>query len=67
MIRISQIKLPLNDYQRPAEQIAARALRLRPEEILSARIFKKSIDARDKRDVHFSLTLDVQVKQLPAQ
>ena len=65
MIRISQIKLPLNDYQRPAEQLAARALKLRPEEILSARIFKKSIDARDKRDVHFSLTLDVQVKRVP--
>ena len=66
MIRISQIKLPLNDYQRPPEQIAARALKLHPEEIISARIFKKSIDARDKRDVHFSLTLDVQVRRMPA-
>ena len=67
MIRISQIKLSLNDYQRPPEQIAARALKLRPEEILSARIFKKSIDARDKRDVHFSLTLDVEVRRMPAR
>ena len=65
MIRISQIKLPLNDYRRPAEEIAARALKLRPEEIISARIFKKSVDARDKRDVHFSLTLDVQLKRMP--
>ena len=66
MIRISQIKLPLNDYQRPPEQIAARVLKLRPEEIISARVFKKSIDARDKRDVHFSLTLDVEVRRVPA-
>ena len=67
MIRISQIKLPLNDYQRPPEQIAARVLKLRPEEIVSARIFKKSIDARDKRDVHFSLTLDVEVRRMPVR
>ena len=69
MIRISQIKLPLNDYQRPPEQIAARALKLRPEEIRSVRIAKKSVDARDKGDVHFSLTLDVEtarpLKHLP--
>ena len=67
MIRISQIKLPLNDYQRPPEQIAARVLKLRPKEIVSARIFKKSIDARDKRDVHFSLTLDVEVRRMPVR
>ena len=67
MIRIPQIKISLDDISRPPEQIAARALRLRPEEIISARIFKKSIDARDKRDVHFSLTLDVEVKRVPAR
>ena len=67
MIRISQIKVSLDDISRPAGQLAARFLHLRPEEIISARIFKKSIDARDKRDVHFSLTLDVEVKRMPAR
>ena len=66
MIRISQIKVSLDDMSRSPEQLAARALRLRPEEILSARIFKKSIDARDKRDVHFSLTIDAEVKHIPS-
>lgn len=59
-IRIPQIKLPLDDYQLPLEKIAARALHTQPSEILSARLFRRSVDARDKRDVHFSVTLDVE-------
>ncbi len=67
MIRLNQVRVNLNEIQRPPEEIAARALKLRSEDILSARIFKKSIDARDKRDVHFSLTLDVDVRRAPAR
>ena len=66
MIRISQIKLKLNDHKLAPEQIAARALKLRPEDIAWARIFKKSVDARDKKDVHFSLTVDCEVKKRPS-
>ena len=65
-IRISQLRLSLNDASRPLANIAARALKLRADEVLSARIFRKSVDARDKRDVHFSLTLDVEVRRAPA-
>ena len=68
-IRLSQIKLKLDDYQVPIEKIAARALRVRPQEILQARLMRKSVDARDKGDVHFSLTIDVEtarpVRPLP--
>lgn len=59
-IRISQLRLNLDDYQMPPEAVAARALRVKPGEILSARLVRKSVDARDKGDVHFSLTLDVE-------
>ena len=59
IIRISQVKIKLDDIARPLAPVAARALKLRPEEILSVRIIKKSVDARDKRDVHFTLTVDV--------
>ena len=44
----------------PPAEIAARALRAKPGDILSARLARKSVDARDKGDVHFSLTLDVE-------
>ena len=59
-IRIPQVKLRLDDYQTPLEKIAARALHIKPEDIASVRLSKKSVDARDKSDVHFSLTLDVE-------
>ena len=62
-IRIPQIKLRLDDYQIPLEKIAARALHIQPSEILSARLSRRSVDARDKRDVHFSVTLDVETSR----
>ena len=66
IIRISQLKMKLDEASRPLAAFAARALKLRPEEIICARIFRKSVDARDKRDVHFSITLDVEVQRRPA-
>ena len=42
---------------------AARALGVDAQEILSVRIVKKSVDARDKGDVHFSFTLDVEARR----
>lgn len=64
-VRISQLRLGLDEAARPLEEIAARALKLRGQEIVSARVFRKSVDARDKRDVHFSLTLDVELNCAP--
>ena len=59
-IRISQLKQRLDDYRLPLEEVAARALRAKREDVLSARLARRSVDARDKGDVHFILTLDVE-------
>ena len=59
-LRISQIKLRLDDHRLPPAEIASRALRVRPSDILSARLLRKSVDARDKSDVHFTLTLEAE-------
>ena len=68
-LRISQLRQKLDDYQTPPARLAARALRLKETEILSARLARRSVDARDKGDVHFTLTLDVEtarpVRPLP--
>ena len=68
-IRITQLRQKLDDYQMPLEKVAARALRVRESEIVAARLARKSVDARDKGDVHFTLTLDVEtarpVRPLP--
>ena len=60
MIRIAQVRAELDYEKRPLVLLAAKALKVKPDEVLSARIVKKSVDARDKGDVHFSLTLDVE-------
>ncbi len=59
-IRISQLRQKLDDYQMPLEQLAARALRVKPGDVVSAKPIRRSVDARDKGDVHFILTLDVE-------
>ena len=66
MIRLSQVRQELSDAAASPKALAARALKLRVEDIISVRVFKKSVDARDKRDVHFSLTLDVTPRRMPA-
>ena len=59
-LRLSQVRLALDDYQLPLEAVAARALRVKPGDILSVRLARRSVDARDKGDVHLSLTLEVE-------
>lgn len=65
MIRISQFKQRLDDYNKPLTAAVAKFLHVSERDVLSVRIFRKSVDARDKRDVHFSLTLDVELKTVP--
>ena len=62
-IRITQLRQSLDDWQMPLEAVAARALRVKPEDVLRARLARKSVDARDKGDVHFTLTLDVETRR----
>ncbi|MBE5814822.1 MAG: hypothetical protein E7320_06395 [Clostridiales bacterium] len=63
MLRIHQIKLSLDEMQNLTPQslrkACARALKLPPESIREAVLRKRSVDARDKGDVHFTLTCDV--------
>lgn len=60
MIRINELKLPLNhsDADLPAA-ICAR-LKLNPEQLLEFNVFKRGVDARKKSDIQLTYTLDVQ-------
>ena len=47
------------------EQVISKALkknRVEENDVLEANIVKKSIDARDKRNVHYNYSLDIKVK-----
>lgn len=62
MIRINNIKLSVDAGQDKLPSAAAKALRIRPEEIQSLRIVKRSIDARDKGDIMYVYALNITVK-----
>ncbi len=58
MIRIANLKAPLDFGDLTA--FAANAMKIPQSAVLDARLYKKSVDARDKGDVHFVLSLDVE-------
>lgn len=61
MIRIPDLKMPLDYSERSLLSAAAKALRTDESNILKIELYKKSVDARKKNDVHFNITLDVKV------
>lgn len=63
MLRLSSLSLPLNAGEKELRLIAAKKLGVPAYEIAALRIVKKSVDARDKGDVHFVYSIDVTVPQ----
>ena len=67
MIRINEIKLSLDDGEELLKPRAAKALKINEKYIKSLSIFKKSVDARRKDDVHFTYSVDVEIALDEAQ
>ena len=61
MIRVRDLKLPLNGDMEQLKKCAARALNIRPGDIEQMHIARQSIDARNKAQVHYVYTVDVTV------
>ena len=62
MLRLSNFAQPL-DYTADSLRLALlHRLRLSEKELLSLSLFRRSVDARDRQDVHFVLTVDFQVR-----
>lgn len=59
MIRLSNIKLPLDYDDGTLRQAAAKALRVDSRAIRAVSLARRSADARKKDHVHFTCTLDV--------
>lgn len=59
MIRIRDIPLPLEHEKTDLIYHAARLLQLRASEIASLEIYRRSLDARKKSDIHWVYTVDV--------
>ena len=62
MIRISQLKLHLGHTKEELIQKLSKELRIPSKEILSYRIQRQSIDARNKKDIKYVYTIDAELK-----
>ena len=62
MLRLSGIRIRENISDEEVFFFAAKKKRIQRSDILSWKIVKKSVDARNKNDVHFSYTIDYAVK-----
>ena len=62
MIRLSQIKLSLEEHEKDLPPKICKTLRIEEADLLQMQIFKKSIDARRKDRITFAYTIDVSVR-----
>lgn len=71
MLRLHQIKLPLAKAAQLDDalcrRLAAERLGISEGDVASAAVSKRSVDARDKGDIHFTLTLDVRLADQKAE
>ena len=61
MIRINEIKLSLDEEEILLKAKASKILKINEKYIKHLSIFKKSIDARKKDNVHFTYSVDVEI------
>lgn len=59
LIRINEIKLPLEADEDALQALAAKALKVHKSHITELRIFKKSTDCRKKNEIKFIFSVDV--------
>ncbi|MCL2695427.1 MAG: hypothetical protein FWE69_03770 [Clostridiales bacterium] len=59
LLRIANLKQPLACEDAAFLREAAAQLRVRPEQISHLRIVRQAVDARDKRDIHFSTHIEI--------
>lgn len=63
MLRISQCKTKINYTQKDLILCAAKKLKTSPDQIRQVTLIKRSLDARKKPDLHYSMVLDVEVEK----
>ncbi len=61
MIRINSVSLPLDYEYDDLKKYAANALKINEKDIRSADLYKRSVDARKKNNIHFEASIDVKL------
>jgi uncharacterized protein len=66
MLRLSEIKLPLDHTQEEVESAIVKKLQISPQELVAYSIFKRSYDARKKSEIVLVYILDVEILDMQA-
>ena len=66
MLRINEVKLPLDHSEEELHAAVADRLSIDVEELLHCEVFRQAIDARKRSAIQLTYTLDVEVKDEPA-
>lgn len=61
MLRINEIKMPLEYKQQDIQKAVAKELKINKSNIKSINVVKKSIDSRKKNDIKFIFSVDVEI------
>lgn len=62
MIRLNDVRLPLDYDDDKIKELAARQLKIDKSKLKSAVLFRRSVDARKKDDITFISTIDAELK-----
>ncbi len=62
MLRLTNLNVPLDYTDESLKTILVKKLKLNADQLVSIRISRRSIDARNKQDVHFVLSVDLTLK-----
>lgn len=60
MIRLSNIKLQLDHLEQDLIDIILLTLKIKPEQLVSFNVFRRGIDARNKKRINLMYTLDIE-------
>lgn len=63
MIRVTNIRSEIGEDFQSTMAKTAKLLKISPEEIKECTLFRQSIDARKKQDIHYKLTLDLSLHE----
>ena len=62
MLRLTNLRVSLDYSEESLSRLLLQKLRLSPKDLLSFRVVRRSVDARDKGDVHFVLSVDLTLR-----
>ena len=62
MLRLNNFPVPLDYTEDSLRRLLLKKLGIPGDQLLSLSLFRRSVDARDRGDVHFVLSLDLQVR-----